>query len=115
MKLQGSVYKLVLILFALCLVTSINAISSQDPINQTNNTTNTSYDLGVQPLAATSITIAPTTLNLGTLLADNIQNSFLNSVNVTSRGTGTGNLYVRAVGDFTQTGNITNTITLGKF
>ena len=118
MKLKRSVYTFVLTLFILCLVTSINAINSQDPANQTNNTTNTtnsSSSLGVQPLVAQSITVTPASLNLGTLLADNIQNSFLNSVSVTSKGTGTGNLYVRAVGDFTQTGNISSTITLANF
>ena len=48
-------------------------------------------------------------------MADNIQRSFPSSVNVTVFGTGTGNLYVRAGGDFSQTGNATNTISLANF
>jgi hypothetical protein len=119
MKLQKVTVELVLIFLVLCfIVVSVNTINSQDPINQTNNTTNSSNassSISVQPLAAISITVTPNSLNLGTVLADNIERSYLSSTNVTVFGTGTGNLYVRAGGDFTQTGNVTNTISLANF
>lgn len=119
MKQHRFIFELVLVVFVLgFIMVSINAVNSQDPVNQTNNTTNvtnTSTEIGVQPLAAISISINPTSLNLGTVLADNIERSFVSSTNVTVFGTGTGNLYVRAGADFTQTGNATNIISLANF
>ncbi len=93
---------------------SSNHMNDTNITNTTNgtNTTVTSNAI-VQPMTATGLTVTPTSINLGVWPSDGIEHTYTSVTNVTVTAWGlTGNLTVRASGDFISG---TNRIPLNNF
>ena len=123
--------KIFFALFFICLMTfsTINVFAEDSDIsNQTNstnstNSTNTTKTVTknavVQPMSTSvSVTVTPSSINLGTLMADGLENTYTGAAAVRVRAYslfGSGTLTVRAAGDFTKGTDISKTIALSNF
>lgn len=129
--------KIFLVLFFISLITfstlSVFAEDS-DTSNQTNDTNETNKtneinktvanDAVIQPMASTSVSIniTPQSVNLGTWPADGAEHTYSGITTVQVHATGwwgffntSGDLTVRAKGDFTRGTDISKTISLSNF
>ncbi|KUK01587.1 MAG: Uncharacterized protein XD44_0329 [Methanobacteriaceae archaeon 41_258] len=93
----------ILSVMILCvLLVGVFAVAAENETNQTLNKSNITNNTTVQPLSAwSSVSVSPSTLNLGTLPPDGIERSYPNAATVTVRYLLAFNdhLYVRANGD----------------
>jgi hypothetical protein len=95
--------------------------SVPDTINNTNDTNNTNEivtdNAVIQPMSiSVSLTVTPTTINLGNLAADGQEHIYTGATTARVEAIGlSGYLYVRATGDFTRGTDTSRTISLNNF
>jgi len=93
----------ILSVMVLCvLLLGVFAVAAENETNQTSNKSNTTNNTTVQPLSVwSSVSVTPSTLNLGTVPPDGIERSYQNAatVTVTYILAFDDHLYVRATGD----------------
>ncbi len=103
-------------LVALILVSFLTVFADN---NSSNLSLNNSTNRSVQPMSArASVTVSPSTVNLGTLMPDGTEHSYpgVTTVSVTDWGfIFDTNLYVRASGAFVNTADPSSTIPLSNF
>lgn len=115
--------KKVLFTVFLVILIIVSVLSVFADNNTTNNTTNLSLNNStnriVEPMSArASVTVSPSTVNLGTLMPDGIEYSYPGVTKVTVTDWGLifdTDLYVRASGDFVNTADPSSTIPLNNF
>lgn len=119
-------FALVLSLFVVSADDSQNDIENDGSGNNTtlNNTTNKTgpeglADAPIQPMSwSVSLTVNPTSYNMGTIPADGVERSFTGATTARVQATGllsSGDLFIRASGNFINGANASQTIPLNNF
>lgn len=115
--------KKMLFAVSLVLLILVSVLTVVADNNTTNNTTNLSLNnstnITVEPMSSrASVTVSPSTVNLGTLMPDGTEHSYtgISTVSITDYGLiFNTNLYVRASGAFVNTADPSSTIPLSNF
>lgn len=95
-----------------------NLNNDTNSTNSTNNTkSNASVKAPIQPMSVTvTVTANPTSLNFGAVNADGLEHTFTGATTVRVQALGlSGDLYVRASGDFINSANASQKIPLTNF
>lgn len=115
---------LLLFMIVICLF-AVSAVNiTNDSANETNNTdlinqtiSDELVDAPVRPMSwAVSLTVEPTSVNLGNVNADGVERTFTGATTARVVAWGfSGNLFVRASGDFVNSNNSSQIIPLSNF